>query len=423
MSQLNEPLALPCGASLPNRIAKSAMTEGLADPLNYATKAHCRLYARWAEGGAGLQLTGNVQIDYDHLERPGNIVISGEQNPTQLERLRQMARAAKSGGGHVWMQISHAGRQTQAIVNPSPFAPSAVALNMPKGQFGNPRPMDESQIQQVIQGFAHAAKIARETGFDGVQIHSAHGYLLSSFLSPRINQRTDDWGGSLENRARLLLEVVRAIRQAVGKDCALSVKLNSADFQQGGFSHADSLQVASWLEQEGIDLLEISGGNYESTVMMDGAEELRESTKQREAYFLKYAAELRKAVKLPLMVTGGFRSGEAMHQALASGDVQVIGLARPLCTDTDLPNRLLADKSVEAPRWEKRLGFLRGLRSIEMVRLANAWGVQGWFCLQLIRMGAGKEPNRNMSPFACLFRYFLNETRTAKRMHRARAQT
>ena len=401
--ELNQPLDLPCGARLPNRIAKSAMTEGLADSLNYATAAHHRLYRRWAEGGAGLLLTGNVQIDLDHLERPGNIAISGRQNDAQLANLKKLAEAGTAGGGHIWMQISHAGRQTQMLVNPSPLAPSAVPLNMPKGQFGPPRPMTEADINNVIEGFAHAAQIARDTGFTGVQIHSAHGYLLSSFLSPRANQRTDRWGGSLENRARLLLETVRRIRQSVGRDFPISVKLNSADFQERGFSHAESLRVAQWLEAEGLDLLELSGGNYESAAMMGAAEELRETTRRREAYFVKYAADIRRAISMPIMVTGGFRSRGGMLAALGSGAVDVVGLARPLCVDTDLPRRLIADEVNAAPTWEDELGFWRRLQSIELVRLANAWGVQGWFCLQLIRMGAGKEPNRKMSALAALF--------------------
>ncbi len=421
MTTLGDSLDLPCGASLPNRIAKSAMTEGLADARNYATEAHRKLYQRWADGGLGLSITGNVQIDPDHLERPGNIVICGEQSNQQLDRLAQIAKAGTSHGGHIWMQISHAGRQTQAIVNKNPKAPSSVALNMPKGQFGKPQEMTLADIDKVIKGFAFAASIAKKTGFTGVQIHSAHGYLLSSFLSPLSNRRSDAYGGSLQNRAKLLLEVVRATRAAVGDDFPLSVKLNSADFQQGGYDNSESIQVAQWLQEASIDLLEISGGNYESAAMMGAADETRQSTKTREAYFLEYAANIRKAIALPLMVTGGFRSREAMLAALNSGDCELIGMARPLCTDTNLPKELISGERQAAPKWEGQLGFLRRLHNINIVRLANAWGVQGWFCLQLIKMGAGQDPNPKMSPFLSLFRYMANENRTARDMHKARA--
>ncbi len=422
MTKLDSELKLPCGSVLPHRIAKSAMTEGLADEHNRATQSHVNLYQRWADGGVALSLTGNVQIDPDHLERPGNIVIHGAQSEQQLNRLRAMAQAGKSRNSHVWMQLSHAGRQTPAMVNKTPFAPSAVALNMPKGQFGPPSPLTEEQILQIIQGFAHAAKIAKDTGFTGVQVHAAHGYLLSSFLSPLVNQRKDGWGGSLEKRARLLLETVAAVRKAVGSDFPISVKLNSADYQDHGFSPDDSLQVACWLEEVGIDLLEISGGNYESTAMMGAGQ--RASTKKREAYFLEYAANVRTVVSLPMMVTGGFRSAEGMKAALASGDVDVIGLARPLCTDTDLPKRLIAGDVEAAPRWEQHLRLGSGMFSpqsaVALLRLANAWGVQGWFCLQLIRMGGNQDPDRAMSVLGALIRYFANEARTASRMKKAR---
>ncbi len=422
MTDLNSQLKLPCGSVLPHRIAKSAMTEGLADELNQATSSHVNLYRRWAEGGAALMLTGNVQIDPHHLERPGNIVIHGKQSELQYSRLRAMSQAGKIDQGQIWMQISHAGRQTPAAVNKNPFAPSAVALNMPKGQFGQPQPLSEAQILEIIKGFAHAAQVAKETGFGGVQVHSAHGYLLSSFLSPLANQRKDDWGGSLEKRARLLLETVAAIREAVGSEFPIAVKLNSADYQDNGFSLEDSLQVAIWLEEAGIDLLEISGGNYESAAMM-GAQK-RASTKKREAYFLEYASNVRKVVSLPLMVTGGFRSAQGMKAALASGDVDLIGLARPLCTDTNLPKRLLAGEVDAAPRWEQHLRLGSGIfsprSSIGLLRLANAWGIQGWFCLQLIRMGRNQDPDRAMSVLSALVLYFTNEARTASAMKKAR---
>lgn len=420
------PLLLPCGATLKNRIAKGAMTEGLADTRNQATERHVRLYRRWAQGGAGMLLTGNVQVDRRHLERPGNVAIDGPQSDVALERLRAWARAGTENDTHLWMQISHAGRQTPAAVNDAPLAPTDKPLEMPGSRFGKPRAMTEDDIRDVIARFAHAAAVARDTGFSGVQIHAAHGYLISAFLSPDVNTRKDQWGGSLENRARLLLETVRAVRAAIGKDFPLSVKLNSADFQRGGFSHEESMRVAGWLNDATVDLLEISGGTYEQPRMVGGdnltlhpekSEARRESTVAREAYFLDYARDIRKVVAMPLMVTGGFRSVEGMNAALASSEMDVVGIARPLCVDAAVPGKLLSGELLAAPAPEKTLRIGPGLfgptSPIAMLRALNGWGQQGWFCLQLLRMGDGKEPDLKLGVFKAFRDYAKNEAKTA----------
>ena len=256
---ISRPLTLPCGAEIPNRLCKAAMTEGLADPTGQPTVALNQLYGLWSDGGAGLLLSGNVQIDGDHLERPGNVIVSEEPSAAMAAALKAWAAAGTRAGNHFWAQISHAGRQCQKIVNPHPKAPSAVKLGLPGGQFGEPDPMTEEDIESVIAGFARCAKVLVNAGFTGVQLHAAHGYLLSQFLSPRSNQRDDQWGGSLENRARLLLSCVARVRAAVGPEVPVAVKLNSADFQRGGFDFNESLQVAKWLEEASVDLIEISG--------------------------------------------------------------------------------------------------------------------------------------------------------------------
>ena len=426
------PLPLPCGVTLKNRLAKGAMTEGLADPENRATERHVRLYRRWAEGGAGMLLTGNVQVDRRYLERPGNIVIDGPQSGEALDRLRAMAEAGTANDTHLWMQISHAGRQTPALVNPTPAGPTDKPLDMPGAQFGKPRALTGDEILDVIARFAHAATIARETGFTGVQIHGAHGYLISEFLSPDVNTRTDEWGGEkLENRARLLLETVRAVRKAVGSDFPVSVKLNSADFQRGGFSHEESMKVAGWLNDESVDLLEVSGGTYEQPRMIgaddmtlhpEKSEKRRESTVAREAYFLEYAADIRKTVNMPLMVTGGFRTVAGMNAALASGEMDVVGIARPLCVDPAIPEKLLSGKAEETSSFEKTLrigpGLLGPNSPINLIKALNGWGQQGWFCLQIIRMGDGKDPDPKMGAFSAFRNYQKNETKTAKAMKR-----
>ena len=271
---LAAPLALPCGAVLPNRLAKAAMTEGLADAGLRATDRLARLYRRWSEGGAGLLVTGNVQIDRFVLERPGNVVLDSRWLPsvdaTARARLADWARAGTVAGNHLWMQISHAGRQSPRYVCREPLAPSAVPLQL-MGNYATPRALRDDEIVALIGRFADAAAIARDCGFSGVQIHAAHGYLISSFLSPLTNRRTDAWGGALEHRARLLLQTVRAVRAAVGPGFPVGVKLNSDDFRQGGFSHDECLRVVEWLGDAGIDLLEISGGTYEQPRLLGAA--------------------------------------------------------------------------------------------------------------------------------------------------------
>ncbi len=430
-NRISSQLRLPCGATLKNRLAKAAMTEGLADRFNRATERHVRLYRRWASGGAGMQLTGNVQVDRRHLERPGNVAIDGPQSTGALAALRAFARAGTANATHLWMQISHAGRQTPASINKEPLAPSDKALAMPGGQFGKPRAMSGREIEDVVRRFAFAAAVARETGFTGVQIHAAHGYLISEFLSPDVNTRTDEWGGSLPNRARLLLETVSGVRKAVGADFPIAVKLNSADFQRGGFSHEDAMRVAKWLNEQAVDLLEISGGTYEQprligrddlTLHPEKAEPRRESTIAREAYFLAYAADIRKVVTTPLMVTGGFRSLAGMNAALAAGAMDVVGIARPFCVDPACAAHLLDGSVADVPSYEKKLrigpGILGPHSPINLFKALNGWGQQGWFCLQLLRMADGKEPDTKLGVFKAFRAYAKNETDTAAALAR-----
>ncbi|MEE9432912.1 MAG: NADH:flavin oxidoreductase/NADH oxidase family protein [Sphingorhabdus sp.] len=412
---LAQPLILPCGATIPNRLGKAAMTEGLADHQGRPTAKLERLYGVWSDGGAGMLLSGNIQIDGDHLERPGNVILDKPLADDALgsamrDTLASWATAATRGGNHFWAQISHAGRQTPKLVNPAPKAPSAVKLRLPGGQFGSPLPLTETEIEELINRFAGAALICKQAGFTGVQVHGAHGYLLSQFLSPLSNQRTDKWGGSLENRARMLIETVKAVRNAVGPDFPVCVKLNSADFQRGGFAFEESLAVAKWLEAASVDMLEISGGNYEQPKLMDieGLEpaveqNVAQSTTEREAYFIDFAKAMRKEISIPLMVTGGFRSRVAMVQALESGAADMIGLGRPLCYMPEGPNALLGGTSA-LPTREKELALLPGwlafLRKIKVIRAIDGFAVQYWFYAQLYAIGRSGKPDPAKSVFA-----------------------
>lgn len=427
---LGRPLALPCGAVLPNRLAKAAMTEGLADALDRPTSAHETLYRRWGEGGAGLLVTGNVMVDRRFLERPGNVVVDGAGDEV---RLRAWAGAGTAAGNHLWMQLSHPGRQCSRTTTSRPLAPSAVQLKI-VGLFGRPRALERAEIRDLVGAYARTAEIARQTGFTGVQIHGAHGYLISQFLSPVTNRRRDEWGGPLENRARFLLEVVRAVRRAVGVDYPVSVKLNSADFQKGGFSLDECVRLVRWLDEEGVDLLEVSGGTYEQPRLLGHrgdadsyAEPVLASTRRREAYFLEYAREIRGGTRMPLMVTGGFRTGRAMAAAVETGEADVIGLGRPLCVDPDLPARLLDGSAEAGESWEGSLrlgpGRLLGPASpVQLFKFLNIQGQMAWFYRQLVALSRGEAADRALSLHRALARHFASELALARARRRVGAR-
>jgi len=392
-TNLTQELALPCGAVLPNRIAKAAMTEGLATPDGRPTPELERLYGIWSDGGAGTLICGNIIIDRDHLERPGNVVIEHEPDADMATRLAAWAKAATRNGNHFWAQISHGGRQTQKLVNPNPKSSSDVTLALPGGQFGKPTPLTKEEIADLVQRWAIAAKACKDAGFTGVQVHSAHGYLISQFLSPLVNLRTDEYGGSLENRARILLEVVAAVRAAVGPKFPICVKLNSADFQKGGFAFEDSVQVVKWLEAAGVDLIEISGGTYEQPKLLgvegvaeEETQEVARSTAAREAYFVDFAKAMQAEVNVPLMVTGGFRTRAAMEQALDMGAADMIGLGRPLCVVPDAPKQLFEGRE-SLPRFEDGLGllpaWLSGLRRFKAAKAIDSFAGIYWFYQQI----------------------------------------
>lgn len=386
---LARPLTLPGGAVLPNRLAKSAMSERLADAGGVPGERLWRLYQRWGAGGAGLLLTGNVMVDRRAIAEPGNVVVEDDRH---LDALR--AWTASTGDTPTWVQINHPGRQVPRTLSARPVAPSAVPMRGLFGMFARPRILTGDEIREVINRFGRTAAVVRAAGFDGVQIHAAHGYLISQFLSPLANQRTDEWGGSPDRRRRFLIEVVRAVRAAVGPGFPVSVKLNSADFQRGGFDSDESMAAVDALEAEGIDLLEISGGTYEAAAMF--AEQApRESTRRREAFFLEYAEQVRARTRLPLMVTGGFRSRAAMEEALQGGAVDLIGLARPLAVTPDLPARLLRGELDAAPP----VRLATGVRALDSL-------VQGsWYQAQIRRLAGGLDPNPGLGRLAAALRY------------------
>ncbi|MFT3945032.1 MAG: NADH:flavin oxidoreductase/NADH oxidase family protein [Ancrocorticia sp.] len=344
---LYESLVLASGAEIPNRIAKAAMEENMAAAGQLPGERLFTLYRAWSNGGTGLLITGNVMVHAEAMTGPAGVILDAQ---APLEPFREWARAAKSGGAKVWMQINHPGRQVKAAMPGVAWGPSAIKVKAGKASrmLAEPTEMTEAQIAETIERFAVTARRAEEAGFDGVEIHAAHGYLLSQFLSPLSNQRQDRWGGSLENRARLLRETVRAVRSAVNPGFAVAVKLNSADFQRGGFDADDARRVIDMLAPLGVDLVELSGGSYESPAMsgraaesggvvgVEGAADAR--TLAREAYFLELARDLAATSPLPLMLTGGITRRPVAEEVLASG-VDVVGMGTALAVDPELPNK------------------------------------------------------------------------------------
>ncbi|GAB2505736.1 NADH oxidase [Corynebacterium atrinae] len=383
-SPVFEPLTLANGATLPNRIAKAAMEENMAAPGQLPGEELTTLYRRWSKGGTGLLITGNVMVHDAALTGPAGIVLDGDQ---PLEPFRRWAEAAKSGGARVWMQINHPGRQVMADMPGVAWAPSARRVDVGKQsrRFAVPTEMTAAQIRETIDRFATTASLAEQAGFDGVEVHAAHGYLLSQFLSPLSNMRTDEWGGSLDNRARLLLEIVRAIRASVDPGFAVAVKLNSADFQRGGFDADDARRVIDMLAPLGVDLVELSGGSYESPAMTGSSAD--ERTLAREAYFLELATELAATSPLPLILTGGITRLAVAEQVLAEG-VAVVGMGSALAVDPGLPKKWQHDAEAKVTLAPINAKDKAIASAMSMARIRT----------QLRRVGAGKPTRPDANP-------------------------
>ncbi len=413
--KLADPLRLRCGAVLPNRMLKSAMSEALGTPAHLPPPGLGALSARWARGGVGLLITGNVMIDRRALGEPGNVVLDDEALlQDEPARCTFEAWARGSGPTPTWVQLNHPGRQAPRFLNAETVAPSAVGFGPALARaFAVPRAMTEAEVEGVVAAFGRSAGLVKALGFHGVQLHAAHGYLLAQFLSPLTNQRVDRWGGPLEGRARLLFEAVAAVRAAVGPAFPVGVKLNSADFQRGGFGEDDALEVISGLSRLGVDLIEVSGGTYEAPAMVGR----RASSAAREGYFLDFVARARaRLAEAPtppaLCVTGGFRSAPGMQAALDSGAVDLVGLARPLCVDPDFPARALAGDARPVALPDLRTG----LKPVDQAAMLDVT----WYENQLARMAAGREPEPGLSPFWSIGETLWRQGSQAFKMRRAR---
>ena len=410
---LTQPLRLPNGSLIRNRLAKASMSETLATYANRPTSKLVELYRRWAASGIGLLLTGNVMVDRRALGEPGNVVIEDESD---LPVLRQWAQAATDQGAAIWVQLNHPGKQATKGLNASTIGPSAVPFREDmQSMFETPRAATEAEIEDVIRRFGRSAAICKKAGFSGVQIHGAHGYLVSQFLSPHHNRRTDAWGGSPEKRRRFLLAVYSEIRRQVGADFPVAIKLNSADFQHGGFTEVESLATMKALVEAGIDLIEISGGTYEAPAMSGAGQEVRKaSTIAREAYFLEFAEKARAALKVPLMVTGGFRTAAGMNAALRSGAVDVIGIARLMAIDPDAPAALLHGRdSAQRVRPIKT-----GISMVDRMGIMEIF----WYTRQLGRIASGRNPSPHESGLWAFLKAVLKSGWGTFRTRRSRAK-
>jgi len=394
---------LPSGLTLKNRIVKAAMEENLATIEQVPSQTLLTMYRKWAEGGAGLILTGNVMVDHLAMTGPGGLAL--EQN-TDIAAFAQLARVSKLNGCKVVMQINHPGRQVFSKMGGKVLSASNVPLDMGKHShlFGQPKAMDEAEIEDVINRFVHSAQQAQKAGFDGVQIHAAHGYLLAQFLSPLTNKRNDNWGGSIENRARLLLTITREIKQACGSLFSISVKLNSADFQRGGFEPADAQMVVDMLSELNIDFVELSGGSYEAPAMQGNTADAR--TLAREAYFLEFAQRISAHSSVPIMTTGGITRLPVAQRVIDSG-VALVGMATSLAFTPDLPNKWRQNQEdvhvMPKLKWKDKT--LSGLATMAVVKR------------QIRRVGEGKSPQGKLSPIISLI---LDQVRTAKLTKRYR---
>ena len=379
-----------------NKMIKGAMSEALANHAGQPNHLHLGLYEAWAKGGLGCAITGNVMVDFRAKNEPGVVVIENERD---LEQLKQWAAIGKQHGMVQLVQLSHPGRQCPKGLNKETVAPSAVPFSpMLATTFATPRALREDEILDIIQRFATSAAICEKAGFEGVQLHGAHGYLISQFLSPLTNKRQDQWGGSAENRMRFLLEIYKAVRAATSDQFIISVKLNSADFQRGGISEEDVIATFKAIDAAGIDLIEISGGSYEAPAMAGAKQEQRKaSTIAREAYFLEFAEKIRAHVQCKLMVTGGFRTAAGMNAALESGACDFIGMARPFAVEPDVTQRLIAGQDVRyaVDKIKTGISLIDKMAIMEVI----------WYAAQFKDIAEGKQPNPKLSPLKVFFNY------------------
>jgi 2,4-dienoyl-CoA reductase-like NADH-dependent reductase (Old Yellow Enzyme family) len=381
---LSTPLELPCGVVLKNRLVKSAMSDSLGDGAGNPTDAQIELYRRWAAGGAALSLIGEAQVEHRFPEKPGNLVLGPDADIALLARL---ADVGSTFDAHVWPQLGHAGALAHLPIS-HPAGPSALNL---EGLHCDALTLSDVESLPVV--YAAAAARAQDAGFSGVQIHAGHGFLLSQFLSPLFNHRSDRYGGTIEARCQLLLDIVQQVRVQVGPHFALAVRINSSDQLEGGLSEDDALVAISLLGNEAVDLIDISGGTY-----FPGAPS---SSDRRTSgpYFVDFARRARTVTDVPLMLTGGFKTRREAADAVASGATDLVGLARTMVLDPDV-----------AAKWCHSDG---GDPEFPTFDSPPAGGITAWFTMRLTAIANGTEEDFDPSLSAAIEAY---ESRDAARI-------
>ncbi|KJZ70864.1 hypothetical protein HIM_09729 [Hirsutella minnesotensis 3608] len=361
--EIAKPITLPCGLTFPNRLVKASMAENWGDRDKLPNGKLIETYRMWADGGWGMVLTGNVQVDVTYLVDANDHAVN-DRVPREklLSSWTKWAKASKRNGTPAIMQINHPGRQTiigagHRSLFAKSLAPSAIPLQLGDGiiprilsafVFGTPKEMTRADIQHAVSSFAEAAKLASEAGFAGVQIHAAHGFLLAQFLGAKTNQRTDEYGGTAKNRARIVIDIIHAIRKEVPNGFCVGIKLNSVDHQSQKDLH-ECIEQLQGIVTAGIDFLEISGGSDEDPTMVHGKTTPKSGrSAAREAFFLDFAKAIRQEFRhVPLVVTGGFRTRQGMEAAVREGACDMVGIARPAVLNPSLPKNTIFNKDIK----------------------------------------------------------------------------
>ncbi|MEQ8652634.1 MAG: oxidoreductase [Kiloniellales bacterium] len=386
---LGRELELPCGAVLKNRIAKAAMSDSLGNGEGDATDTQARLYERWAEGGAALSIIGEVQGDPRYPEKPGNLVFGPKSDRDALQSL--VGRAVIEGA-HLWPQLGHAG------------ALSHLPISLPKGPSALDLPglactgLSVEEVRDLPGIYAKTAERAKDAGFSGVHLHAGHGFLLSQFLSPLFNRRDDGYGGSIEARARTVLDVIGAVRSAVGPSFPIGIKINATDKLEGGLTEDDALEVVRLLDGSSVDLIDISGGTY-----FPGAAASSDGVSDDGPYFFEFARRARGLTAVPLMLTGGIARREEAVRVVSSGAVDLVGVARAMVLDPRL-----------AQAWLSAAG---GDPAFPQFQSPPRGGVTAWYSMRLTALGEDSEESFTLDPETALRIY---EDRDAERSVRWR---
>ncbi|KAH7014162.1 NADH:flavin oxidoreductase/NADH oxidase [Microdochium trichocladiopsis] len=370
---INKPFTFPNGSTIRNRLVKSAMAEGYMEPDCLPGDGLITNYSRWAQGGWGMLITGNYMIDPKGMSFPGMLLVNNDtvSREVQVAKLKAFASAARANGTKIIAQLCHPGRAGILIpgrggknIAPSPirisFGDGFIARALAALMTGTPREMTREDIDNIVGKFASAARLMAEAGFDGVELHGAHGYLISQFLSAESNQRTDEYGGSALDRTKFAVQVIEAVKAAVPDGFIVGIKLNSVDYQTDRSAQATKeghvmnteKQLQECVDQfgaiaaAGVDYVNVSGGTMENPRMANGPPKSTR-TKAREAFFLSFAESFRASFPdVPLMVTGGFHSRTGMEEAVAGGGTDLVGIGRGACACPSLPSDVVLNPEV-----------------------------------------------------------------------------